>query len=178
MIGFNANFVAATDGTQNKYLLLLGTYLEAPPAVYFSGDLTVTVWIKPLTNKYWTRVFDFGNGQSADNVALSSSTVADGKPTFTIFTNGDSQIKSNTALQLNIWSYLAVTLSGNIGTIYIDGVIVASSSLNRPNNVLRTKNYIGKSNWAGDNMADQYLRMFKIYNRALTQSEIISSRVF
>lgn len=52
---------------------------------------------------------------------------------------------------------------------------MASSKINSPLNIMRNRNYIGKSNWVSDDLADHYLGMLRFNNKALTQAEIISS---
>jgi len=43
-----------------------------------------------------------------------------------------------------------------------------------PFNVTRVRNYIGKSSWSGDNYFHGDLDDLRIYNRALTEEEILS----
>lgn len=40
------------------------------------------------------------------------------------------------------------------------------------NNVIRNLNYVGKSSWSGNSLADEYLSDLRIYNRALNETEI------
>ena len=54
----------------NSYLWLNKGYVTAPPGVYFSGDFSVSVWIKPIIIANWQRVFDFGNYAASDNVIM------------------------------------------------------------------------------------------------------------
>ena len=64
----NAQFV------DDSYLWLNSGYVTAPPGVYFNGDFSVSVWIKPINLASWQRVFDFGNGPANNNVMIITST--------------------------------------------------------------------------------------------------------
>ncbi len=47
-------------------------YVTFPSGVYFNGDFTVSIWVKPLTlSANCMRIFDFGNGAGFDNVFLT-----------------------------------------------------------------------------------------------------------
>ena len=61
----------------------------------------------------------------------------------------------------------------NSGTVslYINGVQFGSKSGYLMNNVVRTTNYIGRSNWIDPNI-NAVLDEIKIFNRPLTVSEI------
>ena len=64
----NAEFVS------NSYLWLNWGYVAVPPNVYFSGDFSVSVWIKIIEYGKWQRIFDFGNGPKNNDVLMHLST--------------------------------------------------------------------------------------------------------
>src|SRR5207237_5508548 len=70
--------------------------------------------------------------------------------------------------------HITATLSDNIATIYINGVEAGTSTFPVPVNVTRNYCYIGKSNW-GDPNADAVFDELRIWNMALTPTEIRSS---
>ncbi len=153
-------------------------YVDAPDGVYFNGsDFTVTAWIKTASNGNSARVFDFANGQANNNVLLTYTSGTNGMPSATVY-NGSTQIGyiSSTATQtpLNQWAHLALTFSSGIGSIYINGSRVALGNMTTPQNVLRTLNFIGRSQWVVDAYADATFDDFRIYNRALTTNELMS----
>lgn len=153
-------------------------YVDAPDGVYFNGsDFTVTAWIKTASNGNSARVFDFANGQANNNVLLTYTSGTNGMPSATVY-NGTTLVNyvfSNaTQTPLNQWAHLALTFSSGIGSIYINGVRVAQGNLATPQNVLRTLNYIGRSQWVVDAYADATFDEFRIYNRALTTTELMS----
>ena len=81
-------------------------------------------------------------------------------------------------LTANTWKHVAVTLSGSTGTLYIDGVQVAqnTSMTFKPSDLAPTTsgNFIGKSDWTGDKYLKGQVDDFRIYNRAISASEVTS----
>ncbi len=67
-----------------------------------------------------------------------------------------------------------MTTKGNVGTFYVNGQALASGNSLSPDNVIRTSCFIGKSNWAGDPASISALYDdFKIFNKSLSQSEVL-----
>lgn len=172
---------AAADRFDNPTgaMKLNGTngYIDAADAIYFTGgDFTVSTWIKTATNSSWARVFDFANGQSNNNVLLAYTNGTTGRPTAEVYTgtvSGGQVVSPTIQNPLNQWSHLVVIRSGGTGSIYVNGVLAAQGAMGAPQNVLRTLNYIGRSQWAGDTYANATFDEFRIYNRALSTGEIM-----
>jgi len=123
----------------------------------------------------WSRIIDFGNGKPSDNVVLyfydtspyiaesiCSSTICDG-------INTASSIK----FQLNKWYHVAFVLNETIGSIYVNGILAINCTNFAPNNVQRTNNYIGKSNWGYPN-ANAIYDEIKIYQGAMSQANVVN----
>ncbi len=153
-----------------------GEYVQLPDGIV-SGlhDFTISAWVNPSQNSAWSRVFDFGTGTTV-NMFLTLS--AGGGPLrFAITTGGggaEQRIDNTGTLPLGSWSHVAVTLSGNTGTLYVNGTPVGTN----PNMTLHpsdlgatTQNYIGRSQYA-----DPYLNAtvddFQIYDGALSAADI------
>ena len=65
-------------------------------------------------------------------------------------------------------------MTGDTVRIYMDGTLVAKKKfLHKALDIARQFNYIGRSNWAELN-ADALFDEFRLYNKALTQEEIIT----
>jgi hypothetical protein len=96
---------------------------------------------------------------------------------FAITTGGggaEQQINSSSTLSTGVRHEVAVTLSGNTGVMYLDGSPVGTNSsmtLNPMMLGITTNNYIGKSQYS-DPYLNGSLDEFRIYNRALTASEV------
>ncbi len=88
-------------------------------------------------------------------------------------TYNNGNLMSSVALKINKWQHLAVTVTGTQLKIYIDGKLTLTSTvISAPKGIMRTENYIGKSNWNGNENVNAELDDLKIFNRSLTQSEI------
>ncbi len=86
----------------------------------------------------------------------------------------DSLLFQTGPLQLNQWQHVSFTFSNSTlkSFFYLNGTLKNSiTATAAPNNVLRTKNYIGKSNWGGPNV-DAIYDEIKIFSVALTQPQI------
>ena len=151
-------------------------YLQAPTGVYFNGDFSVTFWFYLLdTPGQYSRVFDFGNGESSDNIYLSyNNNLMIG------YFNGDTSVCSISSSQnpnINTWYFVGFVLSSGKLTIYFNGVSSIDSFSNnfKPINISRKNNYIGKSNWP-DLQVHQKIDDLKFFNRALNITEIASEK--
>jgi hypothetical protein len=146
------------------------------PAGIVSGlnNFTIAAWVNPAATSTWSRVFDFGNNTTT-NMFLTVN--AGSGPRFAITTSGsgaEQRLSATSQLPLNTWSHIAVTLSGNTGTLYVNGTSVAtngSMTIHPTNLGSTTNNWIGRSQYA-----DPYLNAtvddFHIYNSALSQAQI------
>ena len=138
------------------------------------GDCTFSVWVRPGSLATWSRVFDFGTG--TDNYLFLSVQGSNGRPTFSIRTPGVAQqdIYGSAALATNTWTHLAVTFSGHVGTLYVNGAVSGangSMTLTPASLGRTTNNWLGRSQWPDPYLNGQ-LDEFRILDRALTPSEI------
>ena len=151
---------------------IYNTY-KAPQGTYFNGDFTVTVNLRMLTCDSGARVLDFGNGKQNDNVALLASDGTSCKPKLIVYSGTSaSSVVSSQALITNLFYDLTYMVKGTTGYIYVDGVLTGSGPIFSPRNVIRTSNYLGKSNWASDGHFNGHLSNLTLYKRALTTTEI------
>ena len=166
------SFGAGVTGTA---LTIGGGYATLPTGVVSSyNDITVAAWVKVTTLQQWSRIFDFGSGIG---IYMFLTPQADtGKLRFAITTNsnGAEEHVDGPALTANAWTHLAVTLSGDTATLYVNGVAVASNdtfTLHPTNMGPTTQNYIGKSQW-NDPALQGSIDDFRIYSRALTAEQL------
>jgi len=166
-------------GNANAALQLNGTngYVDVPDGVYFtSADFTVTAWVRKVSNNSWSRLFDFGNGPQNNNVLVGISSLTSGKPAGQVYvgTVGGATVTSPVTLANNQWRLLTYVYSNGSAELSIDGVVVAQGAQSIPANVVRTMNYIGRSNWSSDGYSNAGFDDFRIYNRKLSAAEIQS----
>lgn len=154
----------------------LNDYLSMPSGIVSGlNDFTIATWVKLDSISTWSRIFDFGTGTSR-NMFLTprggSNVIR-----FTITTGGysaEQQINGTAALPTGAWKHVAVTKSGNLAILYVDGVEVGRNSnmTISPSALGNTSlNYIGKSQYA-DPYLDGQVDGFRIYNRGLSATEI------
>ncbi|HZZ26911.1 MAG TPA: LamG-like jellyroll fold domain-containing protein, partial [Pirellulales bacterium] len=164
-------------GVSGNALSLTGGYANLPTGIVSGlNDFTIAAWVNPTTLQNWTRIFDFGTGTTV-NMFLTAEASDTGDLRFAITTggNGAEQRLDGPALALNQWTHVAVTLSGNFATLYVNGVAVAtnaSMTLHPTNLGITTQNYLGKSQYA-DPAFNGSIDDFRIYSRTLSAQEIL-----
>jgi hypothetical protein len=143
-----------------------------------SVGLTIEVWARPTAATSWARFFDFGLGQQNENILFARAGVTD---TLSFYTHrGAVQTNVNVAGQItdNVWKHYAATtspISGTnnaVATLYVNGAAVGTGTVGNFVNVVRTSNFVGRSNWAADAYYEGDIAVIKIYKGARTASEM------
>ena len=175
--GGNYSFVPDRFCTPNSAIYFNNGFLQVPEGIYFSGDFTVTAWIYLKSYQPFSRIFEFGNGQENDNVGIGIYKKTPQVCGFTSVGSSYKIVKSSSIINLNEWYFISFVLNSTIGYIYVNGNQEATWSLPIPNNIIRTINYIGKNSWLGFVNADSIYDEIKIYQKALTSSQIMNEYV-
>jgi rhamnogalacturonan endolyase len=166
-----------TAGKSNNALTLAGGAANLPTGIVAPlNDFTIATWVKPTSLSNWARIFDFGTGTT--NYMFLAAQVTTGRPRFAIRTAsvGEQTVESSVALPLGVWSHIAITLSGNTATLYINGVARGTNAgvTLRPSSLgATTANYIGDSQFTADPSFNGSVDDFRIYPRALPAAEIV-----
>jgi hypothetical protein len=185
-----------TAGRTNHGIALAG---GLPPAFFVTfpdgvltgvSDFTISAWVKPNTIANWIRIYDFGHGTPGTPDARwmfltlhgfpPGLTTPDGVHASSFSAAGPSEIisASGTEIPVGVWKHVAVTGSGGVRTLYIDGYPAATTTtaLSVPPSDMEP---IGGTSWIGksrfvltDAGLDGTLDEFRIYNRVLSQTEI------
>lgn len=132
----------------------------------------------------WERVFDFGNGNQSSNILMgrlgnsndlfletygSSLNNSAGSQGYCKVTGG---ITANTVATYT----MVIAANGASCQVYKDNiaqtVTFSGTDISPVDNVTRSTNYIGRSNWTGDSYFEGKIYSIAIYNRALTASEV------
>jgi hypothetical protein len=165
-----------TTGKISQAIDLDGTddYVTLPAGLVNTDDITIAAWVNWDGGNQWQRIFDFGNNTS-QYMFLSPRSGGD-MLRFVITTsgNGAEQRMETTQLATGQWVHVAVTLSGNIGKLYVGGVLKATNSsmtLN-PSDFNPAINYIGDSQWSADPLFNGRIDDFRIYNCALSAADV------
>jgi hypothetical protein len=151
-------------------------YVRAPNGfANFSGGLTIEAWVYPTAADNWERILDFGNGE-ADNNIIFGRQFSSNSLFYETYNGGVStgQIVAADAIELNVWQHFAITqLPSGAVTIYKNGVPLPTTGTTAlPTNVNRTSNFIGRSNWAGDEFFTGQLSELAIYDKPLVAAQI------
>jgi hypothetical protein len=141
-----------------------------------STGLSILLWVRygaDISNG--TRIFDFGNNPASDNIEMFIDAI--GIPMLSIY-SGSTQYTYSFGYPVNntLYRHLGITMSAN-GTFnyYIDGVLYKTTTANQyPTDIVRTKNFIGKSN----NNALFYnggIGEIRIYNNAVSSDVVLNN---
>jgi uncharacterized protein YjdB len=137
-------------------------------------NFTYEAWVYETSNAGWSRILDFGN-YAGYNMFLTPTHGGTTFPRFAINIGAGEQIlTSSTALPLNTWTHIAVTLGGSTAKMYLNGVLTATNTSfsYTPSSLGATvNNWIGRSQYA-DPYFQGKLDDIRIWNVTRTQSEI------
>lgn len=161
----------------SKALLLNGSsdYVSLPKGVMADmGDFTVSVWVNWEGGASQQRIFDFGNGDNA----YAALILEPSRVRFALTGThdwGERCIYHYSALPAKQWVHVAVTLSGNTGALYINGLQKATEG-NMPFAPFQMgntpQNWLGRSQYSADPYFKGRLQDFRIYNGALNDLQI------
>ncbi|MDB5328643.1 MAG: polysaccharide lyase family 4 protein, partial [Phycisphaerales bacterium] len=165
-------YAAGVDGNAIKFT---GGSASLPTGVVSTlNDFTIGAWIKPDASQSWSRVFDFGTGTTA--YMFFTPRTSTGVSRFAIKSaTGSEQTIDGPALAVGAWTHVAVTLSGNLATLYINGVAVGTNAglTTHPAALGNTaNNYLGKSQFAADPALLASVDDFRLYGSGLSASAI------
>ncbi len=169
-----------TSGMVNNGVYLDGSssgYVDLPEDLMITtNDFTIATLVKLDSVLTWARIFDFGTENNNSMFLIPQTSTSGEGIRFAIkTTSGYPQLSYNYTWPLDTWTHIAVTLSGDTATMYINGIAVASSTefTKRPSDLGNTdNNFIGKGQKTDDPMLQGAIDEFRIYNRALSASEI------
>jgi hypothetical protein len=173
--GLQAGARAFTTGKSGQAINLDGAndYVQVSPRLAAGSDFTFAAWVYWGGGANWQRIFDFGDG--ADRYLFLTPKTSGGVLRFAIKNGGAEQVISHTsALPLNTWTHVAVTLSGNTGKLFVNGAVVATNTAVTINPVdLGAKyNYLGKSQFPADPLYLGRLDDVRVQGSAMTDAQV------
>ncbi|MDH7599059.1 MAG: AbfB domain-containing protein [Sedimentisphaerales bacterium] len=166
-----------------RALLLDGVndYVELPIGNLISTleSITVCTWVNfdTTSSGSWVRIFDFGTGTDKYMfMTPRQGTTGAMRFAITIGSNtAESGMNGPRTLPAG-WHHVAAVIDGAARTmrIYVDGEVVASGTTAvLPKDLgVTTQNWLGRSQWSGDGYYQGLIDDFRIYNKALSTSEI------
>ena len=168
-------------GKQGHALSLNGSngYVALPNRLMDDvADFTISTWVFWNAARNGERVFAFGAG--TDRYLMLTPCSSSGVACFSITVigaAGERVINGNAALPTGTWVHVAVTLSGQVGTLYVNGVAVGSNTnmLLAPFRIWDSnQNWIGRSQYSSDPYFNGKIEDFRIYRGALSAKDIAS----
>ncbi len=176
---FNGALLLNQNGATNGFAALPGGFATA---LQLMTSFTISGWVylTTKTSATWERMFDFGTGTSKYMFLTPDDSSSDVR--FAISTGGtgsEQKLQSSTALPVNTWSFLAVTLSGTSATLYVNGYVAAtntSMTLNPSSLGTTTQDWLGHSQFSasGDPNLKGGIDDFRVYNTAATAGTILA----
>jgi hypothetical protein len=146
-------------------------YLTLPTGVAHYQDITIATWVFWEGEKNYERIFDFGGDITkcmfltprAGDVMRFEITTSRG-------TEGTGRLEAP-ALKPRRWTHVAVTLSGDTGTLYVDGEAVNTAPILLDPFFTQNHCWIGRSQWP-DPLFKGRIDDFRIYNYALPANTV------
>ena len=176
----------------NGVLTLNGVngFVSLPPSLVSNySSMTIETWVTDNGSGAWARIFDFGNntgGAGAQGTGTEYMFLS--LPAGTGNLRGAYTVGSSGAEQIMQWpndgrppvghkTHIVWATDGgtSLGTLYADSVLVASNidMTLTPAAVGATLNdWIGRSQWTGDAYFDGSFDEFRIYNFALSATQV------
>ena len=162
----------------DDYVLVSALSKDAPD---FSQGFTFAGWIKWEKFNGNSRLIDFASGAEYGNNIIFRLDDSKGILSLQsiIGTTGanNTELKTPEVLPLGTWCHVAATIdkTGN-ASIYVNGCQEAKGTINVPANVTRSNCYLGKSAWGQDPYFKGSMDEVSLWNKALSQSEIVNVR--
>ncbi len=153
-------------------------YMTTAPFYTTGNGLSFAFWFKadPSNGTYngrYSRILDFGNGSGKENIIVF---FYDGNIGLSLFQGGSEYKKYDTISNItnNTWYHVAWTIDKSRGwNIYVNGILTKTYSDGYyPKSMMRNYQYIGKSNWGVDPYFTGCIADFRVYNTAITQTEV------
>ncbi len=151
----------------------INNYVALPPNFLNVVDFTFIAWVKWNGGGNWQRIFDFGQNTNANMFLTPKSGANTLRFAITISGSNNEQRLNTDYLPVGEWKFIAVVLDGDIGRLYVDGVLKDTQTITlNPNQVVGANNWFGKSQYTADEYFNGLIDEIRIYNRALSEEEI------
>jgi hypothetical protein len=138
------------------------------------GPMSFLFWARWDDFNNYSRIVDLGNGSSSNNIIISNHQTNNGL-FFSVYTSGETKLINANTITQNQWDFYAATfdITGAM-TVYKNGIQINQKTDGvAPTYLLRTQQFIGKSNFSADGYFKGAIDELKIYSKTLTASEIL-----
>ncbi|GAB2541146.1 LamG-like jellyroll fold domain-containing protein [Rufibacter soli] len=166
------------NGSAVNLVKATGSFLQLEEGVVSElNDFTIAAWVKlPSNQGNNTRLFDFGSGTGTYMMFVPRNDATTVRYKIIRSDNGKNYDKIiPCVIPLNQWAHVTLSQQGSTFKLYLNGqVVFTDSTANvKPSDLgITASNYLGKSQWATDPYSDQAYDDFRIYNHAITASQV------
>jgi hypothetical protein len=158
------------------------------PVETLSGksDVTIAVWFKVKSQESWARVFDVGINAGIPQNTVDATTYMNlvpqdesGNLAFAISLDGwgsEQKLLSNSVTTSSGWTHIAIVLASDTSSLYVNGELASEdgSVTHRPLDLGDIDYaFLGRSQFSVDPYFDGQIDEFRIYDRALSETEIV-----
>ena len=171
------DWVEAEDGHEGAVLLDgASQYAVLPRSVSDLDDITLAAWVRWGGGAADQRIFELGS--SSSKLMYLTPKSARGRLELVGRDGATDQRIDAAPLSDESWKHVVVTLDGDVGTLYVDGVLVGTGAftidpedLNAPNtNATPQANYLGRGQEG--NYFSGLVDSFRVYSKALSAEEV------
>ena len=140
----------------------------------WGGELSFSAWVKYKKFQNWSRVFDFGVKAENNDIYLTNGKSQSNKFHLTVRAKSVNGLHLENVLDSNTWYHLAFSLdSKGYLTAYSQGKIIAPQKrIISAKKMMRKNQFLGKSQFEKDAYLNGILDDFRIYDRAINETEI------
>ena len=138
-----------------------------------AGQATIAAWVNPAVTKNHNAIFTKGEWRAAYSLSIKGDTT----PPNLLWTGNDTSVFSTTAVRLNEWTHVAVTIQGDLTNFYINGQLNGPANQDRgepidnstlPAAIGREDRNGSTPRWYFNGMLDDV----RVYNEALPEAQI------
>ncbi len=168
-------------------------YVDLPNGIVSTfSSISIETWLTNNNSGTWARIFDFGNSSGGEDVSATGTqyfflTPQSGAGTLRgaiTIGSGEQLIDwSGTPLPSGMLKHVVWTADAatQTGRLYVDGVLVGENqalALTPADMGNTLNNWIGRSQWSGDAYLNASVTEFRIYDGALTATEVADNFTF
>jgi hypothetical protein len=140
-----------------------------------SGQATIAAWVKITLSHNHNTILSKGEWRDAYSLLIKGDTT----PKDQLWTGNDTSVFSGGSIPTNVWTHVAVTISNDLTTFYINGQLAGAANQDRGNAVDSTTNNVclGREQYSGSLPAGRWffnglMDDARIYSKALSAEEI------
>jgi len=130
------------------------------PVINFVGDFSASAWVRPTAHGSFTSLLgQWRQGHMLGGWILGTDSAGRLSLSWAPYSENYALLSTTEALPLNTWSHIAVSRSGNMFRIYLNGVVVASGTSSGDRNGLNVPFTLGSYyNFSGELAAANYFK--------------------